>query len=196
MTDDDEYNSNDNEVTVRSSGTYDKINGIRQGNNNKRNDIKGQNNHSPVVYQYFGRSRSRGGGQSYQSSSQAVNFILLGPNVDHWKSVGQTLASRGFNIMACEQMVVGDGDGGGNDKDYEAATKYEDAPELVLEILGKYCSIRAMRAVVYSLKNSTIDAMFTRIPNIIIFLELTDLLLLQYNTIQYNAIYITIYNIQ
>eukprot|EP00533_Pseudo-nitzschia_delicatissima_P003749 CAMPEP_0116090934 /NCGR_PEP_ID=MMETSP0327-20121206/7234_1 /TAXON_ID=44447 /ORGANISM="Pseudo-nitzschia delicatissima, Strain B596" /LENGTH=467 /DNA_ID=CAMNT_0003582247 /DNA_START=273 /DNA_END=1677 /DNA_ORIENTATION=- len=77
--------------------------------------------HSPVVYQYFGRSRSRGG-QS-QGDDSPVNFILLGPNVDHWKTVGQTLASRGFNVMACERMVE-------NKK-----ANYEDAPDLVLEIL-------------------------------------------------------------
>lgn len=83
--------------------------------------------HSPVVYQYFGRSRSRG------MDDAPVNFILLGPNVDHWKTVGQTLASRGFNVMACERMA-------------EKKTKsrrrggepdYEDAPDLVLEILGE-----------------------------------------------------------
>ena len=78
--------------------------------------------HSPVVYQYFGRSRSRGG-QS-QGDDSPVNFILLGPNVDHWKTVGQTLAARGFNVMACERMVE-------NKK-----ANYEDAPDLVLEILG------------------------------------------------------------
>lgn len=52
--------------------------------------------HSPVVYQYFGRSRSR------VHTADSIPFILLGPTVDHWKTVGQTLASRGFSVMACE----------------------------------------------------------------------------------------------
>ena len=73
------------------------------------------------------------GGQSFQSQSDEspLNFILLGPNVDHWKTIGQTLASRGFNVMACERMVAkqqGENEG--------KATTYEDAPDLVLEILG------------------------------------------------------------
>lgn len=51
---------------------------------------------SPVVYQYFGRSRSR------VHTADSIPFILLGPTVDHWKIVGQTLASRGFSVMACE----------------------------------------------------------------------------------------------
>lgn len=51
--------------------------------------------------------------------------------------------------MACERMIPGGQNsnygGGGDDRasrrvtdqDFESATKYEDAPELVLEILGK-----------------------------------------------------------
>lgn len=55
-------------------------NGIRRGNNNKGN-IKSRRNHSGAVYQYFGRSRSRGGGPSSQTEDTPINFILLGPNV-------------------------------------------------------------------------------------------------------------------
>ncbi|KAL3932090.1 MAG: hypothetical protein SGBAC_011014 [Bacillariaceae sp.] len=72
-----------------------------------------ENSNSPVVYQYYGRSRARG------NPVDPVHFILLGPNVDHWKVVGQLLASRGFNAMACERL----------DKESDRS------PNLVLDIL-------------------------------------------------------------
>jgi hypothetical protein len=143
-------NDNNNDVETVGNGAFDERNGMQlDENTNKIASSKGL--HSPVVYQYFGSSRKSRGGQSYQSSQAddaPRNFILLGPNVDHWKTVGQSLASRGFNVMACERMVEnqqrknnGDNDGGGgNDETYEGATNsnYEDAPDLVLEILGAY----------------------------------------------------------
>jgi hypothetical protein len=95
-----------------------------------------------VVYQYFGRSRSRG-----PSSPDALHFILLGPNVDHWKTVGQILASRGFNVMACERIEEDDDDDDDNDDESKRPNKkgrkspssdHNDAPELVLEVMGKF----------------------------------------------------------
>lgn len=77
--------------------------------------------HSPVVYQYYGRSRIRG------NPSDSVHFILLGPNVDHWKAVGQVLASRGFNTIACERLEKGDARG--------RQQRNEDSPNLVLEVM-------------------------------------------------------------
>lgn len=50
-----------------------------------------------LVYRYFGRSRTRTG-------SDSIPFIILGPSVDHWKICGKILASRGFNVMACERV--------------------------------------------------------------------------------------------
>jgi hypothetical protein len=78
--------------------------------------------HSPVVYQFYGRSRARG-----SQPSDSIHFILLGPNVDHWKVTGQLLASRGFNAIACERL---DGTETGQGVD-----RSQDAPNLVLEIL-------------------------------------------------------------
>jgi hypothetical protein len=80
-----------------------------------------QLSHSPVVYQYYGRSRIRG------NPSDAVHFILLGPNVDHWKAVGQILASRGFNTIACERLEKGNL-GAKDDKS-------DDTPNLVLDLM-------------------------------------------------------------
>ena len=77
--------------------------------------------HSPVVYQYYGRSRIRG------NPSDSVHFILLGPNVDHWKTVGQTLASRGFNTIACERLEKGNL-GAKDDRS-------DDTPNLVLDLM-------------------------------------------------------------
>lgn len=97
--------------------------------------------HSPVVYQFYGRSRSRG-----PPSPDAPHFLLLGPNVDHWKSVGQILASRGFNVMACERIVEDDDTAnaatGKVDKNPRRRPQQDsvdgpnDAPDLVLDLLG------------------------------------------------------------
>lgn len=76
----------------------------------------GEDTNSPVVYQYYGRSRARG------NPSNPVHFILLGPNVDHWKVTGQLLASRGFNAIACERL-----DKGGD--------RSRDASNLVMDIV-------------------------------------------------------------
>jgi len=49
----------------------------------------------PVVYRYFGRARTK---------PDSVPLILLGPCADHWKDTGNVLASRGYNVMACEEV--------------------------------------------------------------------------------------------
>jgi len=71
--------------------------------------------HSPTIYQFYGRSRTR------TSSSDTVHFILLGPNIDHWKTVGQILASRGFNAVACERV--------------QDTQEGNDAPNLVMDVM-------------------------------------------------------------
>ena len=133
-----EHSSNNRSVNKNSNNNDGKA-GARSRNRmrlGEKGATKGLRKHSPVVYQYFGKSRSRGG-QSFQSQSDEspLNFILLGPNVDHWKTIGQTLASRGFNVMACERMAENQQ---GNDVGEGETTNYEDAPDLVLEILGAY----------------------------------------------------------
>jgi len=126
-------------------------------------ESNGHQKHSPVVYQYFGRSRNRGGhSHQLQADDSPLNFILLGPNVDHWKTVGQRLASRGFNVMACERMVGKQNDDAGSSgiEDYEAATNYEDAPDLVLEILD---ALKWDKAVIVGCDDESALAMETAI---------------------------------
>jgi len=53
---------------------------------------------TPVVYRYYSRNRAR------TANAGSIPFILLGPNVDHWKVAGQELAARGFNVMAVERV--------------------------------------------------------------------------------------------
>ncbi len=100
--------------------------------------------HSPVVYQYYGRSRIRG------NPSDSVQFILLGPNVDHWKVVGQVLASRGFNTIACERLDKGDSQA----KDHTS----EDAPNLVLEVMD---ALKWKKTIIVGCDNESILAMET-----------------------------------
>lgn len=109
----------------------------------KNNPKKVRRSHSPVVYQYYGRSRNRG-----QSSPDAPHFLLLGPNVDHWKAVGQILASRGFNVMVCERIIDAEettNAATSNNKSrknwklpqqQDSNDEANDAPDLVLDMLG------------------------------------------------------------
>lgn len=108
-----------------------------------KNPKKVRRSHSPVVYQYYGRSRNRG-----QSSPEAPHFLLLGPNVDHWKAVGQILASRGFNVMVCERIIDAEDAANAasisdkNKKNWnrpqqlDSNNEANDAPDLVLDMLG------------------------------------------------------------
>jgi pimeloyl-ACP methyl ester carboxylesterase len=56
----------------------------------------------PVVYRYYGRN------QALSHSYGAIPFLMLGPNVDHWKVAGKELSSRGYNVMACERVPTDD----------------------------------------------------------------------------------------
>lgn len=53
----------------------------------------------PVVYRYFGRSRTR------TRPDESIPFILLGSNVDHWRNVGESLSSLGFNVIVCQRVL-------------------------------------------------------------------------------------------
>jgi pimeloyl-ACP methyl ester carboxylesterase len=76
---------------------------------------------SPVVYRYYGRKKSR------THASGSVPFILLGPNVDHWKVTSQELAKRGFNVIA-----VGPRD---EESAIRHAERREEGPDLILQLM-------------------------------------------------------------
>lgn len=57
-------------------------------------DINSNGDEHSVQYRYFGKSRSR------LRNHDSIPFILLGPSVDDWRTVGQNLAARGFSVMA------------------------------------------------------------------------------------------------
>ncbi|CAB9521664.1 expressed unknown protein [Seminavis robusta] len=61
------------------------------------NNGDGQLPHTPVIYRYYSKRRSR------TRASGSIPFILLGSNVDHWRTTGEHLAARGFSVIACEQ---------------------------------------------------------------------------------------------
>lgn len=64
-------------------------------------------NPNPVVYRYYGKKLVSSG--RLHISQQSIPILLLGPNVDHWKTVAQELASRGYNVLACERVALGQG---------------------------------------------------------------------------------------
>ena len=106
----------------------------------------------PVIYRYFGRSRTR------SIRADSVPFIVLGPSVDHWKQVGRILASRGFNVIACESIQnknkseesrsEGTSDPSGNDG--------EEGEALVLAILE---ALKWQRAILVGCNADSILAM-------------------------------------
>jgi hypothetical protein len=51
-----------------------------------------------LVYRFYGSPRSR------DRASGSIPFLVFLPNVDHFKIVGQELAARGFNVLACERL--------------------------------------------------------------------------------------------
>ncbi|KAG7341309.1 hypothetical protein IV203_023260 [Nitzschia inconspicua] len=120
--------------------------------------------HSPVLYQYFaarGSTNHRGNPMHQPQQSSQLNFIILGPNVDHWKAVGPILASRGFNVMVCERVeeehdedpIQGARRDVGNDH-------LEDAPNLVLQIMD---SLKWNRVVLVGCDEEAILAIETAI---------------------------------
>jgi hypothetical protein len=148
---DDEFSSSTDSSSFSASSVPPSKNDIEMSRGTLDGDIVGskknpktvRRSHSPVVYQYYGRSRNRG-----PSSPDAPHFLLLGPNVDHWKAVGQILASRGFNVMVCERIVDAEettGSASSNNKNkrpqqLDSNDEPSDAPDLVLDLLGT-CSL-------------------------------------------------------
>ena len=112
--------------------------------------------HSPVVYQYFGRNRSR------VHTADSIPFILLGPNVDHFKTVGQMLASRGFSVMACEVADEERHGGGGDDK---TRTTSEEGKNLILAVLDALKWNRAILVGCDSEAARTIEAAIQLAPD-------------------------------
>jgi len=53
-----------------------------------------------LKYYYFGGGRAR----------NSIPFVLLGPSIDHWKTVGYNLAARGFCAFACQRVAASGGD--------------------------------------------------------------------------------------
>lgn len=101
---------------------------LRGGDSNNRMNFarrfhtnQNTSKHTPVVYQYFERKyRSR------HSDEAPLNFLILGPFLDHWKPIGKILSSWGFNVMVCERMIT--------DNNNNNMENYDDTG-LVLEIL-------------------------------------------------------------
>ena len=91
---------------------------------NKEKDMKKGN---PIIYRYFGRSRTR------SIRADSIPFIVLGPSVDHWKQVGRILASRGFNVIACER--IHDQNNSLKDNSDSSSKDGEEGEALVLAIL-------------------------------------------------------------
>jgi hypothetical protein len=91
LNDNDLFGSDDDSDSenIHNSGTLE---GRSQGSENKPA-------HSPIVYKYYGRSRSR-------ANADSIPFILLGPNVDHWKAVAQVLAARGFRYVELQKVCL------------------------------------------------------------------------------------------
>jgi len=103
--------------------------------------------HSPVRYKYYGRRRA------HRSS---IPFILLGPNVDHWKTTSQQLAARGFSVIVCE--LADDEEEEDKDKERISNNVHGDDDEGCNIILGLLEALRWTKAVVVGCENEAILA--------------------------------------
>lgn len=82
--------------TTATSTTRSSV-GIGNGQNTGTNTRNSDNNHQQkqlLVYRYYPRLKKR------TVASGSIPFLLMGPNVDHWKGTGQQLSARGFHVMA------------------------------------------------------------------------------------------------
>jgi len=101
----------------------------------------------PVVYRYFGRSRTR------TRSDDSIPFILLGSNVDHWRHVGESLASLGFNVIACQRVL--DKNSAIEDPITKCSVDGDEGPSLVQAVLD---ALRWPKAVIVGCDNDAITA--------------------------------------
>ncbi len=53
---------------------------------------------SPLAYRYYARN------PKLSHTYGSLPFLLIGPNIDHWKVVARELASRGYNVIVCERV--------------------------------------------------------------------------------------------
>ncbi len=93
------HNSQRNDQEGENSATDTSSSQETSINSTSSTDAAGGN---PLVYRYWNRSRVRRRARG-RASAASIPFLILGPRVDHWKLVGKILASRGFNVMACER---------------------------------------------------------------------------------------------
>ena len=107
----------------------------------------------PVVYRYYGRK------QALPHSSGSVPFLLLGPNVDHWKVTGQELSNRGYNAVACERVLS---DSGSSQDDPTSTTRplhytmrRRESALLILQLLD---ALRWNKAVLVACDSETLLA--------------------------------------
>lgn len=105
----------------------------RFGNNpNMQHDIPPLR--TPIVYRYYARQKAR------NAKAGSVPFLLLGPNVDHWKVTAQQLSARGFNVIAVASS---------------SAANRPDGPALVLQLLD---ALRWNKAVLVGCDSETVSA--------------------------------------
>lgn len=57
---------------------------------------------SPLAYRYYARN------PKLSHSYGSLPFLLIGPNIDHWKVVARELSSRGYNVIVCERVGLGE----------------------------------------------------------------------------------------
>ena len=55
---------------------------------------------TPIVYRYYPRQPHASSARTRSTGGTTIPFVLLGPHVDHWKSVAQALSLCGFHVIA------------------------------------------------------------------------------------------------
>jgi hypothetical protein len=126
-----------NSFELNDDDTSDPEESIGRINNVYNNDLLLPPLRTPFVYRYYPRHQSR------TITAGSIPFVLLGPNVDHWKLVAQQLSSRGFNVIAVgpkDEITTSSRSTQHNinvdvDRSRSAIDRYLEGPTLVLQLL-------------------------------------------------------------
>jgi len=94
----------------------------------------------PMVYRYYSRQKTR------NVNAGSVPFLLLGPNVDHWKVTAQQLSARGFNVIAVASSSTG------------SSRRPAEGPSLVVQLLD---ALRWNKVLVVGCDNEAVLAIQT-----------------------------------
>lgn len=177
-----EHQQNKNAIgmPIRGGNARDSV--ISNNNNIDRDlEILRRQSITPVVYRFFARSQAAKAVATSITAGSSIPFILLVPNVDHWKLTGHELASRGYNVIAVGPKQDDPDDDEDNinnleNEEYQRSNlnkRYLQGPALILQLMDALrwtkvilvgCDSEAMMAIQAALSLSSSSFLDSKSP--------------------------------